>query len=203
LDAISAYNAKAREKYNVQLDVMPEPFIGIETAPVVLLNLNPGFDEQDPKVHACSEFQSLLRDNNSQRSSPFPFYFLNPAVESSGRLWWEKRLHWLIKEFGTKELARSLLCVEYFPYHSRRFGWVNPVLPSQDYGFGLVCSAIARRSVIVIMRAERRWKEKILELEGYRRVFRLNSPQNVVVSPNNCAGFNVIVRAIRDGLAHA
>ena len=53
------------------------------------------------------------------------------------------------------------------------------------------------------MRAERYWKEKVPELKGYSRAFRLYSSQNVVVSPRNCAGFHVVVSAIRDGIVHA
>jgi hypothetical protein len=205
-DAISAYNAKARHDYNkIQLGVMPEPFIGSATAPVVLLNLNPGFDAHDNAAHERPDFEALLRNNYSQGRASFPFYYLDPAVETPGRCWWEKKLRWLIEEFGREELARSILCVEYFPYHSRRFDHSGLVLPSQEYGFGLVRSAIARGSVVVTMRAERRWKEKVHELGGYRRAFRLKNPQNVVVSPRNCSGsgFDELVRAVRAGLTGA
>jgi hypothetical protein len=46
------------------------------------------------------------------------------------------------------------------------------------------------------MRAERLWKEKIPELNEASRVFRLNSPQNAVLSPRNCPGFNEVEAAI-------
>jgi hypothetical protein len=199
-DAINEYNAKTREEYAVRLDVMPEPFVGITAAPVVLLNLNPGFDGKDPEVHARPEFQALLRNSYDHGPSAFPFYFLDPTLESPGRQWWKRKLRCLLEQFEPKKLARSLLCVEYFPYHSIRFRHASLQLPSQEYGFGLVRSAVARGSVVVIMRAERHWKEKIPELEGYSRAFRLNSSQNVAVSPRNCAGFGVIVSAIRDGI---
>ena len=202
-EAINEYNAKAGKKYEVRLDVLPEPFVGFEKAPVVLLNLNPGFDEKDPAVHARPEFQALLRNNYGQGPSAFPFYFLDPTVESPGRQWWERKLRWLLQKFEPKQLARSLLCVEYFPYHSIRFRHASLQLPSQEYGFGLVRSAIVRGSVVVIMRGERYWKGRVPELCGYSRAFRLNSSQNVVISPRNCAGFDVVVSAIRDGIVGA
>ena len=201
-DAIDEYNAEARETYKIRLDVLPEPFVGIATAPVVLLGLNPGFDDQDPEVHARPQFQALLRNNYSQGSSAFPFYFLDPTFESPGRQWWERKLRWLLEKFEPKELARSILCVEYFSYHSSRFRHASLELPSQEYGFGLVRSAIARGAVVVIMRGSERWIERVPELEGHSRAFKLNNPQNVVVSPGNCAGFDVVVSAIRDGIVN-
>lgn len=115
--AIDEYNSKTREISAIQLDVLPEPFVGVATAPVVLLNLNPGFDDRDPEVHVRPEFQAILRNNYAQSSTPYPFYFLDPAFESPGRQWWERKLRWLLEEFEPKELARSIQCVEYFPYH--------------------------------------------------------------------------------------
>jgi hypothetical protein len=199
-DAINEYNAKASQAFEVRLDVLPEPFVGIETAPVVLLNLNPGFDNKDPEIHARSEFQALLRNNYAQGPSAFPFYFLDSTFESPGRKWWERILRRLLEKFEPKKLARALLCVEYFPYHSIRFRHGSLHLSSQEYGFGLVRSAIARGSVVVIMRGERYWKKRVPELDGYSRTFGLSSWQNVVVSPRNCAGFDVVVSAIRGGI---
>jgi len=60
------------------------------------------------------------------------------------------------------------------------------------------CPRLAYSSEQAVMRAERCWKKKIPELERYSRAFRLNSPQNAVLSPRNCAGFDVVVSAIRD-----
>ena len=42
-DEIERFNAKARYDHAFHLDLIPEPFIGNPAAPVVLLNLNPGF----------------------------------------------------------------------------------------------------------------------------------------------------------------
>lgn len=41
-EAIEAFNAGASESHAIHLEVIPEPFIGLPDAPVVLLNLNPG-----------------------------------------------------------------------------------------------------------------------------------------------------------------
>ncbi len=187
--------------------MLPEPFIGTFTAPVVLLNLNPGFDDRDPRDHARAGFQALLRNNYEHRPSGFPFYSLNPGFENGGRKWWEKKLKCLLNMCGRKQLARSILCIEYFPYHSRRFdgsrrsGHASLKLPSQEFGFGLVRSAIDRGAVVVVMRGEKLWKESIPKLKRYSWAFRLKNPRNVVLSPGNFtgSGFDDVVSAICHG----
>ena len=180
---------------------MPEPFIGSTEAPVVLLNLNPGYGDRDPEDHVRAEFQALLRNNYSQCPSDYPFYFLDPTFENGGRQWWERKLAHLLVEFDRKHLARSILCIEYFPYHSRKFGHGSFELSSQAFGFHLVRSAINRKAVVVVMRARKRWLKKVPELEAYQQGFTLNSPQNVMVSPGNCPedGFERVISAIRNG----
>jgi hypothetical protein len=54
-----------------QNKVLPEPFIGKATAPVVLLSLNPGFDDRNIAEHARADFQLLIRNNYRHK---------NPAV---------------------------------------------------------------------------------------------------------------------------
>jgi hypothetical protein len=44
--AVDAFNAHARDEHRIHTDVLPEPFLGRKDAPIVLLNLNPGFDER-------------------------------------------------------------------------------------------------------------------------------------------------------------
>ncbi len=196
-EKIRTYNAKCLdEKYELQERVLPEPFIGRPDAPVTLLNLNPGFDDRDPDDHMRPEFQALLRDNYEHSLSSFPFYSLNPYFKNGGRTWWEKKLKSLLDVCKRDQLAQGILCVEYFPYHSRRFRHAKLKLPSQEYGFYLARLAIARGAVTVIMRGRDLWVKAIPELQGCSRVFTLNSRQNVVVSPRNCAGFELIVSAI-------
>src|ERR1700674_3500503 len=74
-EIVHAYNSKhSDENCRLRLNVLPEPFIGFRTAPVLLLNLNPGFDDLDPDDHTRPEFQALLRNNYEHRFLDFPFY---------------------------------------------------------------------------------------------------------------------------------
>lgn len=204
-EKVSIYSARAQADYKLQLNLMPEPFIGLPKAPVLLLNLNPGFDPEDPEVHQRPTFRAVLRKNCCHGSLEYPFFFLYPEFrETPGGKWWRGKFKFLLEAFGEKQLARSIFCVEYFPYHSRRFRWPRRLhqLQSQQYGFGLVRSAIGRNAMVVIMRARKRWLESVPELEGYAGLLTLNSPQNVVLSPGNFAGdgFGVVVSAIREHL---
>lgn len=197
LETLRRYNEEhLDERHRLQLNVLPEPFIGTKTAPVVLLNLNPGFDERDPEDHKRKDFQAVLRANYEHCDSEFPFYSLDPRFENGGRTWWEKKLKPLIDVCGRKQVSRSLLCIEFFPYHSRRFGNGTFRVPSQEYGFHLARLAIDRGAVIIIMRGRTRWTKVIPKLEGYSPIWSLNNPQNVVVSPRNCGGFETVVSRV-------
>jgi hypothetical protein len=56
---IHAYNARARhERHRFRLDLMPEPYFGDSTAPVVVLLLNPGYTPEDGYSHADPAFRA-------------------------------------------------------------------------------------------------------------------------------------------------
>lgn len=197
-DPIQAFNARARENYRIHVEVIPEPFLGLPDAPVVLLNLNPGFNDEDLAWHEEPEFKAQSLANLTHRASPYPFYLLNPDLEAPGVRWWTRRLGKLIEAVGVEQVARSVLCVELFPYHSRRFEHAKLRLASQEYGFDLVRNALGRGAVVVVMRGWKFWKEAVPELEQYRRRFALRSVQNVSITPGNCPeGFDQIVAAMR------
>lgn len=198
LPLLQTFNARAKPEHRVDTSLLPEPFLGRHDAPVVLLNLNPGWKAADAACHANPAFAGLSRANLEQARSPYPFYLLNPALESLGTRWWRRKLRWLIDDAGLDAVTNNVLCVEYFPYHSHRYGSRVPRLPSQEFSFGLVRSAIEREALIVIMRSARRWEAAVPELEVYGRRLDLINFQNPCVSPRNCPdGYGEIVAAIR------
>jgi len=198
-DAIDTYNRHVGDAFRVQTRMLPEPFIGRLDAPLVLLSLNPGFDPGGIAVHANPEFQSLIRGNYSQERMSYPFYLLDPAPENPGRGWWEQKLRPLLTLFSRELIARSVLCIEHFPYASYKYHSAVPSLGSQEFGFQLARAAISRGATIVIMRASRLWRTSVRELNSYSLVFELNSAQNVTISTRNCPGFDAVVSAIRNG----
>jgi hypothetical protein len=191
------FNSAANDATRIHLEIMPEPFLGRPESKVVLLNLNPGFSDEEQQYHDLDQyFRNATLDNLAYRPQPYPFYFLDPTVQSPGHVWWRSRLRSLIERFSAEQLAQDLLCVEYFPYHSRRYDRRVPFVASQEYGFDIVRHAIQRGAVILTMRAAALWLAAVPELaEG--NTYRLNSSQSVYVTMANCpAGYSAIVDAL-------
>lgn len=143
-----------------------------------------------------------LRGANSEYS----FWILDPAVEKyKGHHWWKRHLRQLISicdgdEEGLRKVAQSVLCIEFFPYHSRSSGKF-PEVESQKFAFHLVREAMDRNAVIVVMRSEKHWCHHVPELEQYRghgRCFVLRNVQNPTISEGNLPqwGWRSIIDAL-------
>jgi hypothetical protein len=200
LDSLKEFNSspKTKEDERVQLNLLPEPFLGRPDAPVVLLNLNPGFNTRnDHRQHGNAFFAERSRTNLLHGSADYPFYLLDPGIEDRTK-WWEHKLKKLIEGFGCRTVANAVLCVEYFPYHSKKFSGRLPHVPSQKYSFWLARQAIHRQALILIMRSERRWLEAVPELASYAHRYTANSCQNPAISRSNFPmGFEAAFEAIK------
>lgn len=121
--AIREFNASAKPTHQIRTELMPEPYLGDPNAPVVLLNLNPGFMEEEIYFHTEDEdFIRECRANLLHEPSEYPFYLINPKLSASeGHKWWKKKLRQPIEISSAMKVAKSFLCIEYFPYHSQRF----------------------------------------------------------------------------------
>ena len=195
---IEAFNRTAKREHQVDLTLRPEPFLGNPEAPVLLLGLNPGWSREDRAWHRRRDFSELCCRNLAHSTSSYPFYLLNPQLDAPGSHWWRRRLRSVIEIVGLECTARSLMCVEYFPYHTNSFSSRTPLVDSQHYGFALVRRAMTRRAEILLMRSTRRWLEAVPELDSYKHRHELRSVQNVSISPRNCPkGFMRLVSALR------
>lgn len=186
-EAVENFNQRVGEGslYYIYSHQLPDPFLGAPNAPIVLLNLNPGFNPEDNHFHDEIDFIEANRKNLNHENQEYPFYALDPRFAGwSGYEWWGKKLKRLIEKVGSEKLSRRIFCVEYFPYHSQNFGF-NTILESQQYGFYLVRRAIKRKAIIIIMRSRKKWYEAVPELKNYPSAFCLNNPQNVAISENN------------------
>lgn len=200
---IRSFNSSEQDdRFRIHLEVPPEPFVGRPTAPVIVLNLNPGFEGTEEDSFQDQDFFRAHLANLAHDREEWPFLWLDPRFpDNSGYRWWTKKLGPLILAVGQEQVAANLCCVEWFGYHSRKFKQLSQLLPSQQYGFGMVELAVERGAVIVVLWGEgnfRRWVQAVPTLEAYGRLFRLNSWQNPTISPNNCPGGWVsIVEALR------
>lgn len=196
---IENFNLKANDNFRIHLEIIPEPYLGNWNAPVVLLALNPGFKDADLTFHANPRFSELSRANLLHKPADYPFYLLDPSIDRTK--WWDRHLRRLIDEVGCEKVANNVLCVEFFPYHSRKFRHTKCRVPSQEHSFELVRQAIERDAVILLLRGRKQWVGEIPELENYRHFYIANTVQNAVVSPGNFpTGFKAALDAIRKGL---
>jgi len=197
-EPIADFNATTDNDHRIHLELLPAPFLGRPNAPVVLLNLNPSFSEKDHVAHADPYFAQTSRANLVHGDLAYPFYLLDPRnAFSSGASWWVRYLRTLLASVERQRLANSLLCVEYFPYHSPRFPALPRTLESQTYSFWLVRRAIEREAVITVLRGDSYWREAVPELEKYSRSYRLRNWQSVWVTEGNCPeGYPEVLRAL-------
>jgi hypothetical protein len=186
--SIKQFNMSSKPIHQIRLELMPEPYLGRPDAPIVLLNLNPGFMEEEIYFHTQDEyFKTECRRTLLHEPQEYPFYLLDPAIsESEGHKWWMKKLRQPIELGGVLKVAQSFFCVEYFPYHSAKYKQLKKSLNSQQYSWTLVREAIKRDAYIILMRSRRLWLKAIPELVDYPRFSQLKNPQNVSISPRNC-----------------
>lgn len=195
---IEGKKAKFNENTELHFELLPEPFLGNFLAPVILLNLNPGYSPDDIIYHQQQTFIDLSLANLNHQSLEYPFFLLDPSLSAPGREWWERKLGALIRDTNKETVANTVLCVEYFPYHSRRFGHHKLFLPSQEYSFHLVRQAMARNAIIVLMRSKKLWLSAVPELEEYSSLFSVRNVQNPTISPGNCPeSYSSIIRALK------
>lgn len=184
--AVEAFNRTATERTRVETSLLPEPWVGCTDAPILLLLLNPGMSDDDLALHRRPAFRRRIFACHRRELAPFPNYYLDPDVTGPGARWTARILRPLVAEFGAQAVANAVGALEFFPYHSRSFAHHRLRVPSQEFTFSLLRSAIGRGAVVFVTRGRGLWEAAVPELRGYERTFRTNSVQNVVISPRNC-----------------
>ena len=199
IQAIKVFNSSARDEFRIHLEVLPEPYLGNPSAPVVVLGLNPGFTKDDLRQHRNRLFAKRSRGNLLHAPADYPFYLLDPGIDRT--FWWDRILRRWLEDpgLGRQKVAHRVLCVEYFPYHSRRFKHQGLCVPSQQYSFWLVRQALEREAAILMMRGEECWLKAVPELARHpRRYYKARSWQNPAITPRNFpGGFDAAVEALQ------
>jgi hypothetical protein len=114
---LEAHNLSRREEHRFQLDALPEPYLGPVDAPMVLLNLNPGFDPSDLVSYATEARSSMMRRCLTHELDPDEaFYFLTDEFrDTGGWLWWTAKLRPLIEAVGMESVRRGVQVIEQVP----------------------------------------------------------------------------------------
>ena len=186
-------------KCDLKLDLLPQPWTGnVNTAEVFVLALNPGFRPTDYDHLRNADYAEQWRLALSFQTRT-PFYFLDPALRGvGGGQYWQRRLRDLIAVAGMEAVAEKVICVEHFAYKSARYRPLGVTLPSQQYSFELVRTAIIDRKQIVVMRSHREWLKSVPELRSYPYI-RLTNPRNPYFSRRQMTEdeFGRLVAALR------
>ena len=162
--AIEVFNRNASSGYKIHDSLIPEPFFGSFRAPVVVVLLNPGVNDRDARAHRRSGLREQFSKISGARVLTFRTFILIPItaiLEPSGGGARSAQCN------SDKVIARSLLGVQYFPYHSRGFAHSAVRLPSQEFGFASVRAAISRGAVIILGRGRDCWCGAIPHLASY------------------------------------
>ena len=179
------------DDYKFHFDLIPEPFQGRTDANIVLLALNPGYDDLDHHFHKVDQsYRKSVINCIKEIDQEFPFYLLNPEFKNSpGYSYWASDNKGILRNLlhyqDAHKLSNNLLSIEYFPYKSLKFKPLNQILPSQNFGFQLVRKAIKRKAIIIMLRSRELWYKAVPELINYPRVYYTKNARNVVLSSNN------------------
>ncbi len=191
---VDVFNRCADERTTIRTDLLPEPFLGRANAPVVLLLLNPGFDSGDAEVHGRADFAKRLRVSLAEATSDH--LLLGPDATGPGHRWWVRAVSGLARATSQVAVARGLLAVEFFPYHSVDFDHGHLRLPSQAFTFGLVQDAMDRGAEIVMGRGHKQWLGALPALDQYARLSRLKNPRRTTLSRGNWADVQAFERVV-------
>ena len=110
--ADSSQVRKYPEKYCLHTELLPTPFIGDPSAPIVLLSRNPSFHPKDEKNYEESEFRSAAMQNLKHK---VPFFTIDSRFRHTASYrWWHSKLK-MIEDTDEETVARGVFCVPGFP----------------------------------------------------------------------------------------
>ena len=132
VERIQAYNKTVDEKFQLRIDVPPEPIHGNPfEANIILLMLNPGFHDDDVLYAADADYCKQLECETSIVQGPgdYPFVPLDPCwSETPSGSWWRKVLSRFITLAGDRKVSERFSVLEWYPYHSRSFRYKSHLL---------------------------------------------------------------------------
>jgi len=230
VDTLKKYKSEdLKEEHQIHTDLPAQPIVGnVEKSELILLLLNPGFDEADYEEQAKHE---LFKEQNNlclQLNEKAYFYLFDDIYHGTAHSrWWHKKMFFekderLYKEYFGGEvnykefLKEKLLVLEYFPYHSKKWhgSFEKSYLETQKFTFDILRYCMEQGKTIIIMRAKNQWMKAVPELAKYDYYF-LKNHQNVFISSGNVLdkeenvkapnGINMLERVFSDltnGKAH-
>lgn len=203
-DLVAKLQFSAKDESKTLLThMLPEPWVGSLEAPVIVLQGNPGANEEEAKVSwqpSPAQREAAIATLREERMQ-YPLYWLDPKLaETDGAKWSGRTLRNLIEDAGAEVLANRLLLIEFYAYHSRSFDNRVKGLPTQAFTNELVNNAVRDGKLIVMVRNRKAWEEQVPALIRYAEtgnVLTTSSVQNASLSPGNLKdGYEKLLRAI-------
>lgn len=191
--------------YSLRTEITPFPYYGDpHQATVMVLQANPGHDVEW-ETNSLSSMILEYDRKNLLHQNEIPLCYTHPKTAywhyNDGRQnedWYWKRTRTIREIVGWEAVAHKLMYLEMFPYRSIKLRYPKTLPPSQQYTFHLLRKGLKRNAWVIITRVENHWLENVPDLRTYPRVLRLNSKQNVALSPRNLGKDNFM--AICDAL---
>jgi hypothetical protein len=194
---IDRFNQSTTETYKVHTEIMPAPFMGnVQSAPILLLLLNPGYDEKEEIKGYYKEYKPFWKKEiqHIQSIPELPLFCLDEKyIEYSN--YWHNKLKPLTSKTSKEKVAKNICQIQFFPYHSKKFKSISKkiltengsdqYLTSQKYNFYLVEKAMERNAIIIILRSKKMWFEAIPDLKKYENLYFTKSYLNTILSENN------------------
>jgi len=215
-DIISRFNEKNGllgpdnyYNYHIHTDIMPAPFMGdVHNSPIVLLTLNPGWDEKELEKDFYNLYSSYWESMMKHEFilPDLPLFCLEDQYAAISP-YWVSKLQPLISRTSKEAVAKNISVIQFFPYQSKKYkplykGLSADYMDSQKYNFELVKLAIDRKALIVILRSRRIWFDAVKELETYDHVLFTKSVLNPILSENNLGTsfFEIVERIKKNSL---
>lgn len=196
---VREFNEKAQLDKRLDLDLIPQPFLGNRDAPLLILGANPNVRGG----HAGGPVAAAIRANLSPDPNGHSLIGLLPEfADTPNAEWWRQGCLPEVLGLGPapQELADRILSIELHGYHSKAWRRPSTPFPSQRYGFWLVEQAMARGAVIVVLACRGHWETAVPGLSTYRHfVAKQNRrSRSYRISQGNLGheGFREVLRAL-------
>lgn len=183
------------DELKIHTDIYPFPYVGnVLEAPIVLLMLNPGFDEKE--IEFYNKFKETFQNQLLHKYDlmEYPYYPLNPIIKKDDSDYWPKRFRQITEHTHTHKLSRYICNIQFFSYSSKKMNWdyykkilKGKFLLSQEYNFFLVKQAIKRDAIIIFLRrgGQSRWHNAIEELKTYENQYVAKAPFGAYLTEGN------------------
>jgi len=199
----------SNEEFKIRTEILPFPFVGnVLEAPVVLLMLNPGYDEKEREKGFYEKFKDIFwkQLHHKYGEMDYPYYCLNPDLNSYSD-YWPKRFKQITDVTTELEFSKHVCNIQFFPYSSQKMNWdgfnkalKGKYLTSQEYNFVLVKNAMRRNALIIFLRkgSQNRWYKAIEGLQEYKKQYIAKSPFGAYLTEGNFSReiINEIIKTI-------